>query len=30
MDELKRSVPIWKQERFEDGGSEWVEGTRLG
>lgn len=30
MDELKRSVPIWKQERFADGGAEWVEGTRLG
>jgi molybdopterin synthase catalytic subunit len=30
MDELKRSVPIWKQERFADGGAEWVEGTKLG
>jgi len=30
MDELKRSVPIWKQERFADGGAEWVEGTSLG
>jgi molybdopterin synthase catalytic subunit len=30
MDELKRTVPIWKQERFEDGGAAWVEGTRLG
>lgn len=29
MDELKRRVPIWKHERFADGGSEWVEGTRL-
>jgi molybdopterin synthase catalytic subunit len=25
IDELKRSVPIWKRERFEDG-EEWVEG----
>jgi len=30
MDELKRSVPIWKKEFYEDGGAEWVEGTRLG
>ncbi len=30
MDELKRSVPIWKRERFEDGDSEWVEGSKLG
>lgn len=29
MDELKRRVPIWKQEHFEDGGPEWVEGTPL-
>ena len=29
MDELKRSVPIWKKEFFETGGSEWVEGTPL-
>jgi molybdopterin synthase catalytic subunit len=29
MDELKRSVPIWKRERFEDGGAEWVAGTPL-
>jgi molybdopterin synthase catalytic subunit len=25
IDELKRSVPIWKRERFDDG-EEWVEG----
>ena len=29
MDELKRSVPIWKKERYEDGGEDWVEGTLL-
>lgn len=29
MDELKRSVPIWKKEFFAEGGEEWVEGTRL-
>ncbi len=27
IDELKRSVPVWKRERFE-GGNEWVEGCR--
>jgi molybdopterin synthase catalytic subunit len=25
IDEIKRSVPIWKRERFA-GGAEWVEG----
>ena len=30
MDELKRSVPIWKKEFFAEGGEEWVKGTRLG
>jgi len=30
MDELKRSVPIWKKEHFEGGGAEWVEGRKLG
>ena len=30
MDELKRSVPIWKKEFFAEGGAEWVEGTPLG
>jgi molybdopterin synthase catalytic subunit len=30
MDELKRSVPIWKKERYAEGGEGWVEGTRLG
>ena len=29
MDELKRSVTIWKKELFEDGGEEWVRGTSL-
>src|SRR6185295_14644610 len=29
MDELKRSVPIWKKEFFVEGGEAWVEGTRL-
>ena len=24
IDELKASVPIWKQQRFADGSSEWV------
>lgn len=30
MDEVKRIVPIWKKEYFDDGDSSWVEGTRLG
>ena len=30
MDELKRSVPIWKKERYLEGGEGWVEGTKLG
>jgi molybdopterin synthase catalytic subunit len=29
MDELKRTVPIWKKEHFAEGGAEWVEGTPL-
>ena len=29
MDELKRTVPIWKLEHFAEGGPEWVEGTPL-
>lgn len=29
IDELKRSVPIWKKEFFDTGDSQWVEGTRL-
>jgi len=29
MDELKRTVPIWKKEFFVEGGAEWVEGTPL-
>lgn len=30
MDELKRTVPIWKRESYADGGEEWVPGTPLG
>jgi molybdopterin synthase catalytic subunit len=30
MDELKRTVPIWKRESYEGGGAGWVEGTPLG
>ncbi len=30
MDELKRTVPIWKKEFFADGDARWVEGQRLG
>lgn len=26
IDELKRRVPIWKRERFADGGTEWAGG----
>ena len=26
MDRIKESVPIWKQERYEDGERSWVEG----
>lgn len=29
MDELKRSVTIWKKEQYADGGADWVEGTPL-
>jgi len=29
MDELKRTVPIWKKEFYAGGGEGWVEGTRL-
>ena len=28
IDELKEEVPIWKRERYADGETEWVEGTR--
>lgn len=28
IDRLKREVPIWKLERYADGGEEWLEGTR--
>jgi molybdopterin synthase catalytic subunit len=27
MDTLKRDVPIWKQERYQDGSKEWVHPT---
>jgi len=30
MDELKRTVPIWKREHFTEGGADWVEGQPLG
>jgi len=30
MDELKRTVPIWKKEFFAEGGEDWVRGTKLG
>ena len=30
MDDLKRTVPIWKKEFFAGGGEEWVGGTKLG
>ena len=29
MDELKRTVPIWKKEFYAEGGEGWVEGTTL-
>ena len=29
MEELKRTVPIWKKEFYAEGGEAWVEGTRL-
>jgi len=29
MDELKRTVPIWKKEFFADGGEDWVKGASL-
>jgi molybdopterin synthase catalytic subunit len=30
MDELKRTVPIWKKEFYAEGGEAWAGGTRLG
>jgi molybdopterin synthase catalytic subunit len=30
MDELKRTVPIWKKEFFAEGDDAWVRGTKLG
>ena len=29
MDELKRSIPIWKKEHFAAGGEAWVEGSDM-
>lgn len=29
MDELKRTVPIWKREHYAEGDAAWVEGTPL-
>jgi len=29
IEELKRRVPIWKQEEYEDGSSEWLQGCAL-
>jgi molybdopterin synthase catalytic subunit len=29
MDELKRSIPIWKREIYAEGDAGWVEGTKL-
>ena len=29
MDELKRTVPIWKREFYDDGAEGWAEGKRL-
>lgn len=29
MDELKRAVPIWKRETYDEGDARWVEGTKL-
>jgi molybdopterin synthase catalytic subunit len=29
MNELKRTVPIWKKEHYAEGGESWVEGARL-
>lgn len=30
IEEVKRRVPIWKQERYADGTVEWVDPTQLG
>ena len=29
MDELKRTIPIWKREIYAGGDASWVEGTKL-
>ena len=30
MDEIKRRVPIWKEEKYSDGTKEWVDPTAAG
>lgn len=30
IDELKKRVPIWKEEHYIDGNKEWLDGTQLG
>ncbi len=27
IEEIKRRLPVWKKERYADGGAEWLEGT---
>jgi molybdopterin synthase catalytic subunit len=29
MDRIKERVPVWKRERFSEGGESWVEGPRV-
>jgi len=29
MDRIKERVPVWKRERFAEGGESWVEGLNL-
>lgn len=29
IEEVKRRVPVWKRERFQDGTEEWVDPTRV-
>ena len=26
IEEIKKRLPVWKQERYQDGATEWVEG----
>jgi molybdopterin synthase catalytic subunit len=30
MDQIKGAAPIWKKERYADGGGAWVQGRKLG